>query len=243
ELEDVPDVLSEGRRLNPFSLRHVCNVAESDLLDLVGELLPFHLVSCAHPVGDEFFEVRDVRPAEPSARTCARYAKVDSGISDIRGRPPRMKQAPPALVRRVLARPHYQARCPIHRFKDDLEADRLQTLARDDRCRVEERNVGDVEHHDRLAIVARLLHKLPRPCEVVLYDWLGTDIRRVRAAAGKYRRAGPVIARLSDRPSKICLLVHHVDQRLARLPVVEWRMQADRSEPAVRPEGIDEESL
>src|SRR5262245_24867883 len=87
ELEDVPDVLSERRRLNPFSPRHVCNFAESDPLDLVGELLPFHLVSCAHPVGDKLFELRDVRPAEPSARTCARYAKMDGGISDIRGRP------------------------------------------------------------------------------------------------------------------------------------------------------------
>src|SRR5215475_709184 len=102
ELEDVPDVLSERRRLNPFSPRHVCNFAESDPLDLVGELLPFHLVGCAHPVGDELFELRNVRPAEPSARTCARYAKVDGGISDIRGGPPRMKQAPAALVGRGL---------------------------------------------------------------------------------------------------------------------------------------------
>ena len=61
ELENVPDVLSERRRLNPFSPRHVSNFAESDLLDLVGELLPFHLVGCAHPVGDELFELRDVR--------------------------------------------------------------------------------------------------------------------------------------------------------------------------------------
>src|SRR5262249_34346448 len=72
ELENVPDVLSEGCRLNPFSPRHVCDFAESDLLDLVGDLLSFHLVSCAHPVGDELFELRDVRPAEPRAWTSAR---------------------------------------------------------------------------------------------------------------------------------------------------------------------------
>src|SRR6266478_3292291 len=62
ELEDVPDVLSEGRRLDPFSPRHVRHFAESDLLDFVGELLPFRLIGRAHPVGDELIELRDVRP-------------------------------------------------------------------------------------------------------------------------------------------------------------------------------------
>src|SRR6266478_8193336 len=85
ELEDVPDVLSEGRRLEPFSPRHVRHFAESDLLDLVGELLPFRLIGRAHPVRDELLELRDVRPAEPGARARARYAKVDGGIDDVRG--------------------------------------------------------------------------------------------------------------------------------------------------------------
>jgi hypothetical protein len=48
------------------------------------------------------------------------------------------------------------------------------------------KNVGDVEHHDRPAIVARLLHELPRSCEVVLHHRLGTDRRGVRATACKY---------------------------------------------------------
>ncbi len=43
---------------------------------------------------------------------------------------------------------------------------------RDDRRGVEERNVGDVEHHDRPTTVARLLPELPRSCEVVLHDRL-----------------------------------------------------------------------
>ena len=55
--------------------------------------------------------------------------------------------------------------------------------------------------------------------------------------------AGPVILRLSDGPSEICHLVHHVEQRLARLLVVERRVQPVRPEPALRPERIDEERL
>ena len=35
ELENVPDVLPESRRLEPFSPWHVCHFAESDLLDLI----------------------------------------------------------------------------------------------------------------------------------------------------------------------------------------------------------------
>src|SRR5215813_13722138 len=90
-----------------------------------------------------------------------------------------------------------------------------------------------MEHDDRMAIVARLLHELPRSCEVVLDDRLGTDPRCVGSAAGKYRRANPIIFRLSDSPSKICFLVHHVEKCLARLLVVERRMEEVRPELSV----------
>jgi hypothetical protein len=49
ELENVPDVLTEGGRLEPFAPRHVRHLAESDLLDLVGELLSLRLISRAPP--------------------------------------------------------------------------------------------------------------------------------------------------------------------------------------------------
>src|SRR5262249_9174693 len=126
------------------------------------------------------------------------------------------------------------------RLKDDLEADGLQPLARNNCCGIEERNVGDVEHHDRIAIVARLFHELPRSREVVPHNRLGTGTCGVRTAATKYRIASPVILRRSNGPSKICDLVHHVEQRLARLFVVEWRMEEVRSEPTLRPEGVDQ---
>src|ERR1700730_16548624 len=53
KLEDVPDVLAEGRWLDPFSPRHVRHFAESDLLDVASELLPFRFISRAHPVDNE----------------------------------------------------------------------------------------------------------------------------------------------------------------------------------------------
>jgi hypothetical protein len=103
ELEHVADVLAEGRRLEPFPPRHVGHFAESDFLDLAGELLAFRFIASAHPVGDELLELRDVRPAEPGARARARQAEVYGGIDDVRRQPPREKQVPAALVGRLLA--------------------------------------------------------------------------------------------------------------------------------------------
>jgi hypothetical protein len=48
---------------------------------------------------------------------------------------------------------------------------------------------------------------------------------------------------LPDGPVKIRHLVHHVEQRLARLFVVEWRVGPVRLEPSLRPEGIDAKRL
>src|SRR5262245_17952061 len=243
ELEHIPDVLAEGARLDPFSPRHVRHFAQSDLLNLIGELLAFRFIGRAHPVSHELLDLRDIGPAEPGARACARQAKVDGGIGDVRRMPPREKQVPATLRGRLLACSRDQVCRKIHRLENDLEADRFQSLARDNRCGVKERNVGDMKHHDRLAIVARILHELPRSCEVVLHDWFGTYTRGIRAAAGKYRIASSVILRLSDGPSQICDLVHHVEQCLARLLVVERRMEAVRLKPALRPEGVDERCL
>src|SRR5262249_47348906 len=98
ELEDSSDVLSEGRRLNPFSPRAVGTFAEGNFLDLAGELLAFGFIGRAHPIGDELLELRDVRPAEPGAWARARHAEVDGGIDHVRRHPPRVQQVPAALV-------------------------------------------------------------------------------------------------------------------------------------------------
>src|SRR6266700_7211445 len=44
---------------------HVRHFAESDFLDVVGDLLALRLIGRAHPVGDELLELRDIRPTEP----------------------------------------------------------------------------------------------------------------------------------------------------------------------------------
>src|SRR5215470_12585764 len=114
ELEDVTDILSEGCRLDPFSPRHIRHFGESKLLDFVGELLAFGLIARTHPVADELVELRNFWPAEPGVRACARHAEVDGGIDDVRRLPPRMKQVPAALFRRLVGagderRRHFKA--------------------------------------------------------------------------------------------------------------------------------------
>src|SRR4051794_36810345 len=58
KLENSSDVLSEGRRLNPFSPGHVGHFAEGDFLDPAGELLAFGFIGRAPPVGDELLQLR-----------------------------------------------------------------------------------------------------------------------------------------------------------------------------------------
>src|SRR5215813_15556735 len=123
ELEHVPNILSKGCWLDSFSPRQVRHFAESNFLDLVGELFLVSLSGHAQPVGDELVELRDVRPTKPGARACARDAEVDGRIEDVSALPPRVKQVPATFVGRLLACPHDQARRPIHRLEDDLEAD------------------------------------------------------------------------------------------------------------------------
>jgi hypothetical protein len=64
EHEDVSDIFSEGRWLDPLRHRHVWHFAESNLLDLVSHLLSLVLIGRTHPLGNELFELRHVRPAE-----------------------------------------------------------------------------------------------------------------------------------------------------------------------------------
>src|SRR5436190_8338063 len=202
ELENIPDVFPDGGRLEPFSPRHVGHFAESDPLDLVGEVLLFWLVGCARPVGYERLELGDVRPTEPGTRLGARQSKVNRGIDDVSGLKIRMEQVPPALVGRLLERAYEEARRPIHRPEDYLEADRFQPLPRDDRGGVEVRPVGDLEHDDRVAFVTRLSDELPSLCEVMLHHRPGVNRRCVGAAASEYRIAGTVVLRLSDHPGE-----------------------------------------
>src|SRR5262249_1881760 len=186
KLEDVTDVLTEGGRLDPFSPRHVRHFAQSDLLNLVGEPQALRFIRCAHPVGDEPFELRNIRPPIPGIRARARYAEVNGRIDHVSRLIPCKKQVPAALLGRLLAFAYSEVRRPIHCPEYDLEADRLQSLTRDERCRAEERDIGDLDHHDWPAIVPGFLHELARSREVMLHDRLSPNPSRIRAATGKY---------------------------------------------------------
>ena len=97
--------------------------------------------------------------------------------------------------------------------------------------------------HDghRPTVVARLLHQLAGLLQILLGQPLGAGLGRVGAVAGEDRIAGAVVLRLADPGLQIQVLVHHGDQRLPGLLVVERRMQVVRAQPALGAEGIGQE--
>ena len=100
-----------------------------------------------------------------------------------------------------------------------------------------------MQDYDRLPIVAGFLDELACFLQVMLNHRGSPNPRLVGAATGKYRIAGPIIVRLPDGPSEICHLVHHVEQCLAYLLVVERRMKEVRPEPALHPKRINGECV
>src|SRR2546426_2011247 len=111
-------------------------------------------------------------------------------------------------------------------FRSDL----LELLAQDETAAVHLGPIRGVEDDERPAIVAALLQELPRT--------LGVRPRRTGlalvglVAAHEIRRARPVELRLTDGSLQPQLLVHEVEQGLARLLVVERRGEGIWPPPA-----------
>src|SRR5499426_1092621 len=217
ELEYALDVPSESRRHVPFTPWHIGHLVESDLLNLGGELLALRQIRSSHPFRDQPFELGNVGPPGPSALPGARNREVHRRADHVRRRKESMQNVPTALGWRLLALPHDEAGRPVHFPELDFEADGLEPLTRHLRSAREEGIVDLLNDDHRPTVVARILHELPRLVEVMLHDWLGSGVRYVGAAAGIDRVAGPVVLGLSDGQMKIGDLVHHVEQRLARL--------------------------
>ena len=147
-----------------------------------------------------------------------------------------MEDVPAALGRRRFHGPAGHQRAPVHRLHVDLAADLLQQIARDERDRVEHRDVGRVQHHDRPAIVPGLLHELARVLEVRLGRRPGA--RAVLALADEVRAALPEVLRLADRRLQVLLLVRHVHQGLPGLLVVEGWLEMVGADPALVADGV-----
>ena len=163
------------------------------------------------------------------------------GVDDVRRHPPRVQHVPAALVGRILPGARGEIRRPVHGLQLDGEAGGLQQLAGHQRGRGQERDVGDVHDGHRPTVVARLLHQLAGLLQILLGQPLGAGLGRVGAVAGEDRIAGAVVLRLADPRLQIQVLVHHGDQRLPGLLVVERRMQVVRAQPALGAEGIGQE--
>jgi len=91
EPENIADIFSEHGRLDPFSPWYIGYLAESNLLNFIGELQTFCLIGRVYPVADKLLKLRDSRPAEPAVRACARDAKDDGGIDNVCRLPPSVK--------------------------------------------------------------------------------------------------------------------------------------------------------
>ena len=67
KLQNIADVLSKCRRLGPFTPRDISDFVERNPLDFIGKALPFRLTRRTAPFGHKLFDLRDIRPTEPSA--------------------------------------------------------------------------------------------------------------------------------------------------------------------------------
>src|SRR5436190_722825 len=94
---------------------------------------------------------------------------------------------------------------------------------------MEHRDVGGVQHHNRLAIVASLFHEPARALEVRLARSPGA--RSVLAFADEVRAALPIVLCLADGGLQVALLVDHVRERLPRLLIVEGWLEMVRADP------------
>src|SRR5437016_4006515 len=95
---------------------------------------------------------------------------------------------------------------------------------------MEHRDVGGVQHHNRLAIVASLFHEPARALEVRLARSPGA--RSVLAFADEVRAALPIVLCLADGGLQVALLVDHIGERLPRLLLVErWLGWLGRTHP------------
>src|SRR2546426_4822826 len=120
-------------------------------------------------------------------------------------------------------------------FRSDL----LELLAQDETAAVHLGPIRGIEDDERPAIVAALLQELPRTLEVRPRR---TGLALVGlVAAHEVRRARPVELGLTDGSLQPQLLVHEVEQGLARLLVVERRVQVIRPQPALDPRRIRHE--
>src|SRR5262249_4577547 len=240
ELQYALDVSSEGRRHVPLAPRHIRHLVEGDLLNLGGEQFALDRIPRSYPFRDQPFELRNVGPPGPSALPGARNREVHRRADHVRRRKESVENVPATLGWRLLTLPHDQAGRPVHFPELDFEADGLEALTRHLRSACEEGIVDLLNDDHRPTVVARITHELPRLVEVVLHDWLGPSVRGIGAATGIDGVAGSVVLGLADGQVKIGHLVHHVEQRLARLLVVERRMQVIRAQPALDSQGLDD---
>ena len=124
----------------------------------------------------------------------------------------------------------------IHVLLVDLHADVAQALRQDGGELVQLRQVGGCQHHHGLAVIAGFLHQLLRLRAILLHraKWLRF------AGAANERRQARLLQRwiVADHRGQIIRRGCDIQQRPARLGVVERRNQAIRTDQRLKAERI-----
>src|ERR1043165_7659442 len=166
------------------------------------------------------------RPAEPALLAVRLMADERDRIAD-RGRTrPGDEQVPAALVRRRLHGAARDHAAPVGGRELHVDADIAQALRHDLCGVVHEVDVGRVQQHDRLAVVAGFCDQLLR------FRGVRRFLEPLRVLVVLHRRAARevggtflVVVRVAERCLHELFLVDQVEQRFARIDVVERRIE------------------
>ena len=104
-------------------------------------------------------------------------------------------------------------------------------------------DVGGVHQHDGSPVVASLLQQLLRLVEVLLRQRVRVGVGAVRAVAHEEGRARLPETLGTVSGTQVSLLIHHPQQRLARLLVVERRVQMIGAQPRLGAEQVSDFDL
>src|SRR5262249_10613594 len=88
ELESALHILSECRRLEPFSPRNIGDFAQGNLLNFLGDLLAFRRIGLAYPVGRELAEFGCAGHPDTRGGARPRHTEMDGRTEHVCCHPP-----------------------------------------------------------------------------------------------------------------------------------------------------------
>ena len=220
------DVGAAGDRRRPLAEQRHRHVAPGILLQLAGDRLALLERGGQRPVVAQLLVQVVLGPAEPAGLAIGGVGDEADRIVEALARAPGDEDVPAALGDRLLDRAPGDDRAPVGGGELGIDAGLLQPLGNEQRGIVHEGDVGRLQDDDRAAVVAGLLEQLRGLGDVLpALEPVGIDIALHQAGAGKQRSAGAVVFRVAEHRLEDVLLLDEVQHGLARLDLVEGRVQ------------------